>query len=224
MTDHRWAEVDRYIVDLFMPSDSVMDSALEACASAGLPPINVSPSQGKFLFVMAKAVGAKRILELGTLGGYSTIWLARALPPDGRLVTIEVDIKHAEVARRNFARAGLADVIDLRVGRALAVLPQLAAERQMPFDVIFIDADKENYSDYLAWAIKLAHAGTLILADNVVRGGAVVDGKSEDPRVQATLRFNEVLAADPRVSATEIQTVGVKGYDGFAAIVVTADP
>ncbi len=222
--EDRWTQVDRYIEDLFVPSDPVLDSALEACAAAGLPAINVSPSQGKFLFVMAKALRASRILELGTLGGYSTMWLARALPADGRLVTIEVDVNHAEVARGNFVRAGLAGLIDLRVGSALDVLPQLAGEERGPFDLIFIDADKDNYPDYLAWAIKLARAGTLILVDNVVREGAVVDAQSEDPRVQAVRRFNAMLAADRRVSATEIQTVGVKGYDGFAAIVVTSDP
>ena len=221
LSEDRWMEVDDYLCDLFVPSDPALDSALAACAAAGMPPINVSPNQGKFLFVMAKAIGARRVLELGTLGGYSTIWLARALPRDGRLVTIEVNVKHADVAHGNFARAGLSDVIDLRVGSALDVLPRLAGDGLSPFDLIFIDADKESYPAYLAWAIKLARAGTLILVDNVVRDGAVVDAQSDDPRVQGVRRFNALLAADPRVSATEIQTVGVKGYDGFAAIVVT---
>ena len=223
MAEARWTEVDRYIDEVFALSDAALDSVLEASAAAGLPSINVSPSQGKLLFVLAKAMGASRVLEVGTLGGYSTIWLARALPRDGRLVTIELDVTHADVARANFARAGLADCIDLRVGSALDVLPQLASEGQTPFDLIFIDADKESYPAYLAWSIKLARVGTLILADNVVRNGAVVEADSDDPKVQAVRRFNAELAADPRVSATEIQTVGVKGYDGFAAIVVTND-
>jgi predicted O-methyltransferase YrrM len=224
MTENQWTKVDRYIDDLFGTSDPALDAALKACVEAGLPPINVSPSQGKFLFILAKAIGARHVLEMGTLGGYSTIWLARALPPDGRLVTIEVDPKHAAVASENFARAELAHLIDLRPGSALDVLPQLVGARESPFDMIFIDADKENYPDYLEWSITLAHAGTLIIADNVVREGAVVDSHSEDPRVQAVRRFNTALAADSRVSATEIQTVGSKGYDGFAAIVVTKSP
>ena len=217
----QWTAVDRYITDLLVPSDSALDGALEASTGAGLPAINVSASQGKWLYLMAKVMGARNILEIGTLGGYSTIWLARALPPGGRLVTLEVDAVHAEVARRNFARAGLADVIELRHGPALDTLPTLAAEGADPFDMIFIDADKPSYADYLAWAVRLSRSGSLIVADNVVRDGAVIDANSQDPAVQGMRRFNAALAAEPRVTATQIQTVGVKGYDGFAVIVVT---
>lgn len=224
MTVHRWTEVDRYIDDVLGTSDAALDAVLKACVEARLPPINVSPSQGKFLFILARAIGARRILELGTLGGYSTIWLARALPPDGRLVTIEVDPTHAAVARGNFVLAHLAHLIDLRVGSALDVLPQLARQPENRFDMIFIDANKENYAEYLEWSITLGHAGTLIIADNVVREGAVVDSHSEDSRVQGVRRFNAALASDSRVTATEIQTVGSKGYDGFAAIIIRKDP
>jgi predicted O-methyltransferase YrrM len=224
MTENQWTQVDRYIEHLLGRRDPALDAVLKACVEAGLPPIHVSPSQGKFLFILAKAIGARHILEIGTLGGYSAIWLARALPPDGRLVTIELDPGHVALARENFDRTDLAHLIDLRVGSALDVLPQLAGERGDPFDLIFIDADKENYPDYLEWSITLARAGTLIIADNVVRAGAVVDADSADPKVLAVRRFNEALAVDGRVSATEIQTVGSKGYDGFAAIVVTKGP
>jgi predicted O-methyltransferase YrrM len=183
----------------------------------------VSPNQGKLLLVLARAVGARTILEIGTLGGYSTIWLARALPIDGHLITLEADPKHAEVARANIAQAGLASVVELRLGRAVDTLPKLAAERRGPFDLIFIDADKRNNPDYFAWALKLSRRGSLIIADNVVRNGAVVDATSGDPSIQGVRRFNELLAAEPRVSATTIQTVGSKGYDGFAIALVTAD-
>jgi predicted O-methyltransferase YrrM len=223
MTQEHWTAVDRYITDLLVPPDPALDAALRASAAAGLPPHDVSPNQGKLLLVLARAVGARTILEIGTLGGYSTIWLARALPIDGHLITLEADPKHAEVARANIAQAGLASVVELRLGRAVDTLPKLAAERRGPFDLIFIDADKRNNPDYFAWALKLSRRGSLIIADNVVRNGAVVDATSGDPSIQGVRRFNELLAAEPRVSATTIQTVGSKGYDGFAIALVTAD-
>ncbi|KWX01454.1 O-methyltransferase family 3 [Carbonactinospora thermoautotrophica] len=223
MIQERWTAVDRYITDLLVPSDPALDATLQASAAAGLPPINVSPAQGKLLHLLARAQGARTILEIGTLGGYSTIWLARALPADGRLITLEADPKHAEVARANIARAGLADVVEVRLGRALDTLPRLAAEGHGPFDLIFIDADKPSNPDYFAWALKLSHPGSLIITDNVVRDGAVIDADSDDHRVQGTRRFFELLAAEPRVSATAIQTVGDKGYDGFAIALVTGD-
>jgi predicted O-methyltransferase YrrM len=223
MAQDQWTAVDRYLTDLFVPPDPALEAALRASAAAGLPPINVSPNQGKLLQLLARVRGARTILEIGTLGGYSTIWLARALPEGGRLITLESDPRHAEVARANLARAGLNDVVELRLGPALETLPRLAAEGRGPFDLIFIDADKEGYPDYLAWSLKLSRRGSLILADNVVRKGAVVDPASADPRVQGMRRFNELLAAEPRVSATAIQTVGSKGYDGFAVALVIAE-
>jgi len=220
MAQDQWTAVDRYITDLFVPSDPALDAALEASSEAGLPAINVSPNQGKLLFLMAKMKGVRSILEIGTLGGYSTIWLARALPAGGRLVTLEVNAEYAAVARRSFARAGLADVIELQLGPALDTLPKLAG----PFDMIFIDADKQSYPDYLPWAVKLSRPGSLIVADNVVRSGAGIDANSADPAIQGMRRFNAALAAEPRLIATAIQTVGVKGYDGFAVIVVDGNP
>jgi predicted O-methyltransferase YrrM len=223
MTHDQWTAVDRYIDESLLRSDRVLGRVLQASAAAGLPPIAVSPSQGKLLFIMAKAIGAKRILELGTLAGYSGVWLARALPPDGRLVTIEVNPKHAQVARRNFEHAGMTGLVDLRVGQALDVLPQLAAERQPPFDFAFIDADKSHYPEYLEWSINLCRPGGLIVADNVVREGAVIDATSEDPAVRGVRRFIDRLGTDPQITATVIQTVGAKGYDGLAiALVRTA--
>jgi len=215
-----WTAVDAYIDEQLIGHDDALSAAIESSVAAGLPAISVSPSQGKLLHVLAKTMGARRILELGTLGGYSAIWLARALPPDGRLITVEADARHADVARRNFARAGVVSRVDLRVGRGLDVLPDLEAERAGPFDFVFIDADKVNYPHYLDWAIRLCHPGSLIVADNVVRKGAVIDGKSEDAAVQAVRRMMTALRTDPRVTATVIQTVGVKGYDGFAAVLV----
>lgn len=217
----KWSAVDRYITELLIPSDAALDAALQASAAAGLPQIQVSPPQGKLLLLLAQLQGARSILEIGTLGGYSTIWLARALPADGRLVTLEANVKHAEVARSNIARAGLSNVIDLRLGRALDTLPELAAEGRGPFDLIFIDADKSSTVEYFEWALKLSRRGSAILVDNVVRNGDIIDSANRDPDVQGIRRFNEVLAADSRVSATTIQTVGSKGYDGFALALVT---
>lgn len=221
MSQQQWTAVDRYITDHLAPHDAVLEEALRASDAAGLPAIHVAPNQGKLLHLLARIQGARNVLEVGTLGGYSTLWLARALPPGGRLVTLEVDPKHAEVARANFARAGLSDVVDLRVGRALATLPVLAAEGRGPFDLVFIDADKRSNPDYFQWALKLTRKGSLIIIDNVVRNGAVVDATSTDPNIQGVRRLYEMLAAEPRVSTTAVQTVGSKGYDGFAMALVT---
>jgi predicted O-methyltransferase YrrM len=223
MSQNQWTEVDRYITDLFVPPDPALDAALRAAVDAGLPPAHVAPNQGKLLAIMAQSIGARAILEIGTLAGYSTIWLARALPPGGTLITLEADPRHAEVARANLARAGLAEMVELRLGRALDTLPQLAAEGRGPFDLVFIDADKPSNADYLAWALKLTRRGSLIIGDNVVRNGAVVDADSDDASVQGVRRFNAALAAEPRVIATAIQTVGSKGYDGLAIAFVIGD-
>jgi len=224
MSQDLWTAVDGYITGLLVPADPALDAALEASAAAGLPAINVAPNQGKLLMLLAQQQGARSILEIGTLGGYSTIWLARALPAGGRLVTLEANPEYAEVARANLARAGLADVAEVRVGPAAESLPRLAEEGAGPFDVVFIDADKQSTPEYFGWALRLARRGTLIVVDNVVRDGAVIDADSENPAVQGIRRFNELLAAEPRVSATAIQTVGSKGHDGFALALVTADP
>jgi predicted O-methyltransferase YrrM len=224
MNPEVWSAVDQYINGLLVPSDAVLDAALEASAAAGLPAIQVSPPQGKLLHLLARMQGARNILEIGTLGGYSTIWLARAVPPGGRVLTLEAEAKHAEVARASFARAGLTDVIELRLGPALDSLPKIAAEGRGPFDFIFIDADKSTMAEYFDWSLKLSRPGSVIIADNVIRKGGVIDASSTDADIQGVRRFNERLAGDPRVSATEIQTVGSKGYDGFALAVVTGDP
>jgi predicted O-methyltransferase YrrM len=222
MSNALWTEVDRFITEALLPPDADLDAVLEANAAAGLPAIDVSPPQAKLLHLLARATGARAVLEIGTLGGYSTIWLARALSPGGRVTTLEIDPLHAAVARSNFRNAGVADLIDLHVGPALDTLPKLAAEGAGPFDLIFIDADKPNNAEYLAWALRLSRAGTLIVGDNVVRRGDVVDPASTDPNVVGTRAFYQVLAAEPRVTATAIQTVGTKGYDGFALALVTA--
>jgi len=211
MTQETWSAVDRYITDLFVPPDAALNAALRASEAAGLPAISVSPPQGKFLHWLARALGARAALELGTLGGYSTIWLAWALPAGGRLITLEADTKHAEIARANIARAGLTSIVELRLGRALDTLPKLAAEGRGPFDLIFIDADKPNYADYFTWALKLSRRGTVIIGDNVIRQGAVIDTAGDDPRLLGVRRFNELVAAERRVSATAIQTVGAIG-------------
>ena len=222
MSQENWTEVDRYITDLLVAPDPALDAALAASAAAGLPPINVAPNQGKLLHLLARSHGARRILEIGTLGGYSTIWLARALPAGGRLVTLESEPKHAAVAQANLERAGLAGVVDLRLGKAGETLPRLAAEKSEPFDLVFIDADKVSTAEYFAWALRLARVGSVIIVDNVVRKGAVADAGSTDAAVQGIRRFNAALAAEPRVSATEVQTVGSKGHDGFALALVIA--
>jgi predicted O-methyltransferase YrrM len=220
MAEDQWAEVDQYFSESLLPSDPILESALEASVAAGLPAISVSPNQGKLLQMLAQIVGARSILEIGTLGGYSTIWMARGLRAGGRIITLEVDPKHAEVAQLNVARAGLRDVVDVRIGNAVEILPQLSAERRGPFDLIFIDADKPNIPVYFEWALKLSRPGTLIVVDNVVRSGAVIDADSSDPSVQGVRRFIELLGAESRASGTAIQTVGIKGYDGFAIVLV----
>ncbi len=220
MSQEKWTAVDDYIIDLFIPSDPALEAALNSSAKAGLPSIQVSVTQGKMLHLLVRAVGARKVLEIGTLGGYSTIWLARALPPDGKLITLEAEPKHAEVARANIERAGLSGVVELRLGRAEKTLPALETEQRGPFDLIFIDADKPGYSDYLRWSLRLSRPGTLIIADNVVRKGQVAGPASGDDNVEGIRAFNKALAAEKRVSATQIQTVGSKGYDGFALIVV----
>ena len=224
MSHELWTAVDRYISEQLIPADAALGNALATSAAAGLPEIQVSAAQGKLLHLLAQAIGARCILEIGTLGGYSTIWLARALPPGGRVVTLEAEATHADVARANFARAGLADRIDLRIGPALDTLPRLVEASRGPFDLIFIDAYKPEYADYLTWSLQLSRPGTLIIADNIVRDGAVADASSQDVNVQGVRRFNERLAAEPRVSATIVQTVGSKGYDGFAMAVVMGPP
>ena len=223
MSEQLWAEVDRYIDAVLVSPDPALDAALEANAAAGLPAIDVSPSQGKLLHLLALIQGARSILEVGTLGGYSTIWLARALPEDGRMTTLELDPHHAEVAQANIERAGLGDVVKIHVGPALETLPQLAAEGVGPFDLIFIDADKPSNPDYFEYALRLSRRGTVIVIDNVVREGEILDAASDDPAVQGVRRLNESLAREARVSATAIQTVGSKGHDGFAIAVVTED-
>lgn len=222
MTQDLWNAVDRYIADRLIRSDPALDAALESSAAAGLPPIAVSPALGKLLHLIARLQGARRILEIGTLGGYSTIWMARALPAGGSLTTLEADPKHAEVAGANIARAGLAGVVEVRLGKALDTLPKLAAEGRGPFDLVFIDADKPGNADYFAWALKLSRVGSVIIVDNVVRDGAVADATSTDANVLGVRRLNDLIAAEPRVSATAIQTVGSKGYDGFLLAVVNS--
>ncbi len=220
MTQELWTAVDRYVEDLLVGEDPVLVEALKDSDAAGLPSIQVSPAQGKWLYILAFAMKARKILEMGTLGGYSTIWLGRALPEDGHLISLEYEPRHAEVARRNIARAGLERKVDVRVGAALDSLPEIEKEGAGPFDLIFIDADKENYPGYFEWAVKLARPGSLVIADNVVRHGEVVKPESEDPRVHAVRRMMEMMASDGRVSATVLQTVGVKGFDGFAVAVI----
>jgi predicted O-methyltransferase YrrM len=224
MIQEQWNRVDQYFTDLLVRPDPKLEAALKASDAAGLPQIQVAANQGKLLMLLALAQGARRILEIGTLGGYSTIWLARALPSDGRLITLEAVPNHAKVARENIDRAGFAGQVEVRLGRALETLPQLRAEGLGPFDFIFLDADKRTYPEYLEWCIKLSRRGTTIVADNVVRSGAVADAASRDADVQGVRRFLELLSTDQRLSATAIQTVGTKGYDGIALAVMTEDP
>ena len=218
MDKELWTTVDRYIVDHLLPADDALERAQATSAKAALPDIAVSPNHGKLLYLLARILGAKRILEIGTLGGYSTIWLARALAPGGSLITLEFDPTHADVARANIGHAGLGRVVQVRVGAALDVLPLLEAEGRGPFDLIFIDADKVNTAPYFTWALKLSRPGSLIIVDNVVRDGAVADAASTDTSVQGMRRFYEAVKAEPRVDATAIQTVGIKGYDGVAIL------
>jgi predicted O-methyltransferase YrrM len=220
MNQETWSNVDKYFTDLLVPSDPALNAALADTDAAGLPQHNVAPNQGKLLQLLAKICGARTILEIGTLGGYSTIWLARALPAGGRLVTLEANPKHAEVAFANIVRAGLASVVDLRAGKAVDILPRLAAEGIAPFDLIFIAADKPSNPEYLGWSLKLSRPGTVIIGDNVVRNGAVTDSSSTDPNVQGVRRFLQLISSEPRLSATALQTVGSKGYDGFAIAIV----
>lgn len=220
MIDQQWTAVDRYITEMLVPSDPVLDAALKASADGELPSIQVSAPQGKLLHLLARSINARNILEIGTLGGYSTIWMARALPAGGRMLTLEASAKHAEVARSNFARAGLANTIELRLGPALETLPSVAADGRGPFDLIFIDANKSTMAEYFDWALKLSRPGSVIIADNVIRDGAVADPNSTDADVQGVRRFNERVSGEPRVSGTAIQTVGSKGYDGFALVLV----
>jgi predicted O-methyltransferase YrrM len=224
MTKTLWTAVDQYLVENLIPSDPALDAALQSNKTAGLPTIDVAPNQGKLLHLLARIHGARRILEIGTLGGYSTIWLARALPTDGKLITLEVEAKHAEVARANFERAGLSSIVQLRLGPALESLSQLHKEGAKPFDLIFIDADKENIPAYLEQSLQLSRPGTVIVIDNVIRDGAVINPEDPDPRVQGVRRFFAALAADPRLDATALQTVGSKGYDGFTLAIVKSVP
>lgn len=220
MAEDQWAAVDKYLAGLLVPADPALDAALADSAAHGLPAINVSPPQGKFLYLLARIHGARNILEVGTLGGYSAIWLGRALPTGGRLITLESEPKHAAVARANLDRAGLTGVVEIRLGPALETLPKLAAEGRGPFDLVFIDADKPSTADYFAWALKLSRPGTVIVVNNVTRKGGVIDPESTDATVLGMRRFLEALAAERRVTATAIQTVGGKGYDGFAIALV----
>ena len=219
MTQEKWTAVDTYLNALFVPSDPALDKALAASSAAGLPAIAVSPTQGKLLYLLAQMQNARKILEIGTLGGYSTIWLARSLPAGGRVITLEVSPKHAEIAKENITAAAVAEKVEIRIGPALESLPKLLAENQGPFDLIFIDADKENNAPYLEWALRPSRRGTVIIVDNVVRDGAVAEANNTDPAIQGIRRFNDLLVAKRhQVSATAIQTVGSKGYDGLAFV------
>lgn len=221
MHEELWTNVDEYLVALLAPADNSLDAALLDSAAAGLPQINVAPNQGKLLELLARIHGSRRILEIGTLGGYSTIWMARSLPVDGKLVSLELDPLHAAVARHNIDRAGFGPMVEIRIGPAAESLREMITEGVEPFDFVFIDADKESYSEYFELSMRLSGLGTVIVADNVVREGAVVDPLSTDDRVMGVRRFLELVAADERVEGTVIQTVGSKGYDGFALLRVT---
>jgi len=222
VTQEQWTRVDDYLAGTLELSDAVLEAALDASRAAGLPAISVSPAQGKLLHLLARAMGVRSILEIGTLGGYSTIWLARALEPGGKVITLELDPKHAEVASGSIAKAGLSDSVEIHVGKAIETLPQLAHSGDAPFDFIFIDADKKSIPEYFEWALKLSRVGTLIIVDNVIRAGAVVDANTTDADVQGVRRFNEMVAREPRVLVTTLQTVGSKGYDGLAFVLVVA--
>ena len=219
MNPEQWTQVDHYLNGLFVADDDVLAAALQASDAAGLPQIQVAPNQGKLLSILARSIGARSMLEFGTLGGYSTIWLARALPEDGKLITMEYDPKHAEVAKKNIAHAGFATQVEVRLGKALDSLPQIEREGYT-FDVVFIDADKANMPSYFEWALKLTRVGGLIIGDNVVRGGGVVNENSDDPNIRGVRKYLEMAASNPRVMTTAIQTVGSKGYDGLAMSLV----
>lgn len=222
MTQKVWEAVDNYFDKMLIPPDSALENSLKAAKAAKLPAIQVSSMQGKLLHLLARILGARKILEIGTLGGYSTIWMARALPDGGRIITLEADPKHAEVARKNFARAGVESKVELRLGKALDTLPQISAEGLGPFDLVFIDANKSNMPEYFEWSLKLARKGSIIIADNVVREGAVLDAKSKNADIQGIRRFLELAGKEKRVSATALQTVSAKSYDGFALLLVTS--
>lgn len=222
MAEEKWAEVDRYLATALLEHDTALEDALAASEAAGIPAIQVSPLQGKLLMLLAQMLEARRILEIGTLAGYSTIWLARGLAKDGRIITLEADPRHAGLARSNFERAGLEKTIALRLGKALATLPEVAAEKEGPFDLCFIDADKKHIPEYFTWALRLARPGGLIVVDNVVRAGEIVDSESREANIEGIRRFLEMAGAEPRVAATALQTVGVKGHDGFALLRVAS--
>ncbi|WFP60934.1 MULTISPECIES: O-methyltransferase [unclassified Mesorhizobium] len=220
MSARTWTAVDDYIVASLFEADPALDAALAANREQGLPAIDVSPAQGKLLSLLVRIGGAKKVLEIGTLGGYSTIWMARGLPADGKVVTLELDPHHAEVARSNFERAGVSDKVDLRLGPALQSLTVLVSENAGPFDLIFIDADKPNNPNYLSWAMRLARSGTVIVCDNVIRDGAVVNKDSGDANVEGARAAFSFIGGEKRLNGTAIQTVGAKGYDGFAIAIV----
>jgi predicted O-methyltransferase YrrM len=222
MGQELWEAVDKFLDTMLIPQDSSLDDALAAAAAAKLPAIQVSSVQGKFLHLLARILGARNILEIGTLGGYSTIWMARALPEGGRIITLEADPKHADVAKKNFARAGVESKVELRLGKALDTLPQIAADGLGPFDLFFIDANKSNMPEYFEWSLKLARKGSVIIADNVVREGAILDEKSKDADIQGIRRFLEMVGKEKCVSGTALQTVSTKNYDGFALVLVTS--
>lgn len=220
MNKQIFSDVDKYISDLFILPDADMDATTLNNDACGIPKMEISPNQGKLLQVLARMCNARRILELGTLGAYSTLWLAKALPADGKLISLEVNPDYAEISRRNVENAGLGNIVEIRTGKALDLLPQIAAENGAPFDMVFLDADKPPYTEYLQWALKLSRPGTVIVADNVVREGKVLDDNSDDAAVQGVQRFNKLLAATPGVTATIIQSIGVKDHDGMAIAVV----
>ena len=223
MSKEQWTAIDNYFADLFMPEDAVLTQALKDSEEAGLDPIAVAPNQGKLLYILAQLNNSTRILEIGTLGGYSTIWMAKALPEGGKVITLEIDQKCADIAQKNIERAGLQDKVEIRIGSALEIMREMSETGEAPFDFVFIDADKENNPGYFEYSMKLAQKGTLIIADNVIRKGGVIDPNSTDSSVQGVRKFNELVAAEPRVTTTVVQTVGAKGHDGLGIVLVTSD-